>query len=266
MTVRDDLQLRYAVARFPAFLIVALAAASLLACASPPPKARSVLAGNAARSLLILRLNTTAPMSAELEPLSDFVWSELETYLRAEGKQLRTAPLGAARRIWLDSIQQARAGEKGAAAGFDDAARLLVLELAKHADFDTVIVPSLFIREASISGNTAGWDGVVRELEFEQNGSTPRQISEHSSFVGVAPAASLHAVVLDADGNKLQDSIGGLELLVRVRAKRINRPANLEELDFAPHVGPFVNRENIREGITEALAPFFLPPLPPPTE
>jgi hypothetical protein len=264
--VRDDLALGNAVARFPQFLIATLAIVSLLACASQPPKARTVLTGNAARNLLILRLNTTAIMSPELEPLSDSVWSELEIYLRAEGAQLRTAPLDAARRIWLSSIQQARAGKKGPAAGFDDAARLLVLELAKHADFDTVIVPSLFIREASISGNTASWDGVERELLFEQNGSTARYLSDHSAFVGVAPAASLHAVVLDADGNKLQDSIGGLELLVRVRAKRTNTPANREELDFAPHTGPFANSENIREGIARALAPYFLPPLPSQTE
>ena len=263
MPVPDDLRFRIAVARFPGFLIAALASASLFACASPPPKARSVLAGGAARNLLILPLNVTAIMSPELEDLSAFVWSELEIYLRAEGKRLRTASFRDARRLWLSSVQQARAGEKGARAGFDDAARVLVLELAKHTDFDTVIIPSLFIREAPISGDTATWDGVERSLEFEQKGRAVRGLSADSSFVGVAPAASLHAVVLDAEGNKLQDAVGGLELLARVRVKGALDPAVGEpKLEFLPRTGGFASSENLREGIAEALAPLFLPPLP----
>ena len=255
-----------AVARFPGALIATLAVASLLACASQPPATKSVLAGNAARNVLILPLNTTAIMSPELENLSDLVWSELEIYLRSEGKQLRTASRRDARRLWLSSIKQARSEANGAAAGFDEAARILVFELANHADFDTLVIPSLFVREAPISGNTASWDGVERPLEFEQNGHSARDAYVDGSYVGVAPAASLHAVVLDADGIELQESIGGLELLVRVRAKRLVGPAERAELDFAPHTGPFGNSEHVREGITEALAPFFLPPLPSTTE
>jgi len=265
--VRDDLRFPTAVARFPGFLIATLASASLLACASPPPKARSVLAGGAAQNLFILPLNVTAIMSPELEDLSAPVWSELETYLRAGDKRLRTASFRDARRLWLSSVQQARAGEKGARAGFDDAARVLVLELAKHTDFDTVIIPSLFIREAPISGDTATWDGVERSLEFEQIGRVVRDPSADSSFVGVAPAASLHAVVLDAEGNKLQDAVGGLELLVRVRVKEtLDSATRGPDLEFAPRTGLFANPENVSEGIAEALAPFFPPPLPLNTE
>jgi hypothetical protein len=241
---------------------VALIAASVLACASPPPKQRSVLAGGAAGNLLILPLNATAIMSPELEDLSSVVWSELESYLRADGKRLRTAAFADARRLWLHSIQQARAGENGARAGFDEAARLLVLELAKHADFDTVIIPSLFVREAPISGDTASWDGVERSLEFERNAREARGAPADTTFVGVAPAASLHAVVLDAEGNELQDAVGGLELLVRVRVKEtLGSPTDGPDLEFTPRKAPFAKPENVREGITVALAPFFLPPL-----
>lgn len=250
-------------ARFRQTLVSTLAIASLLACAGPPPTARSILAGNPARSVLILPLNTTAIMSPELEHLRAPVWSELEVYLRSEGKQLRTASTRDARRLWLSSIQQARAGENGAKAGFDDAARILVFKLAKYAEFDTLIIPSLFIREAPVSGNVASWDGVQRELEFEQNGSEARHLPAYSSYVGVAPAASLHAVVLGADGNELQDAVGGLELLVRVRAMKLAAPGiRGPHLEFAPHTGPYANPVNLREGITRALAPLFLPPLP----
>jgi len=251
------------VTRSPKLLIATFAITSLFACVSPSPKARSVLAGNQVRNLLILPLNTTAIMSPELEHLRAPVWSELETYLRSEGTQLRTASARDARRLWLRSIKQARAGEKGAGAGFDEAARRLVFELAKYADFDTLIIPNLFIREAKVTRNVASWDGVQRELEFEQNGTEARRLPAYSSYIGVAPAASLHAVVLDADGNELQDAVGGLELLVRVRAMKLVGPENRgPHLEFAPHTGPHANREKLREGIAGALAPYFLPPLP----
>ena len=219
--------------------------------------------GSEARNVLILPLNTTSIMSPELEHLREPVWAELEAYLRTEDTRLRTLSTRDARNFWLGSIKQVRAGEKGAKAGFDEAARSLVFELAKYADFDTLIIPSLFIREAPISGNTAAWDGVQRELQFEQNGSEARHLPVYSSFVGVAPAASLHAVVLDADGIELQDAVGGLELLVRVRAMKHVEPENRgPHLEFAPYTGPFANSANLREGIAGALAPYFLPPLP----
>jgi hypothetical protein len=232
------------VARLPGFLAAAFVLAHLLGCASAPRKERSVLAGSAAQDLLILPLNVTAIMPPELEALSSFVWTELEIYLRAHGKRLKTASFRDARRLWLSSIRQVRAGEKGARAGFDDAARALVLELAKHAEFDTVIVPSLFIRKARISGNSATWDGVERSLEFEESRRDARSILANTPLVGAAPAASLHAVVLDAKGNKIQEAKGGLELLV-----------------LATRTDLFANREHVREGVAEALAP-FLPPLP----
>jgi len=149
--------------------------------------------GSAVQNLLILPLNVTAIMPPELEALSSFVWTELEIYLREQGKQLKTASFRDARRLWLESVQQARAGEKGARAGFDDAARVLVLELAKHAEFDTVIVPSLFVQKAEISGRSATWDGVERPVEFEEGSRAVRNMLTNIPFVGAAPAASLHA-------------------------------------------------------------------------
>jgi hypothetical protein len=256
------------VPRFAPSLIAILAAASLLACASAnaPTKSRSVLAGNAARNVLILPLNTTSIQSPELAELSDLVWSEIETYLRAGSRQLQSASMRDARSLWLSSIKQARSGANNARAGFDEAAPLLARELAKHADFDALIIPSLFVREAPISGKAASWDGVERLLEFERNGRSTEGLYVDDEYVGNAPAASLHVVILDADGVELQESVGGLELLIRVRAKKVLGPAKRPVLEFAPYTGPFTNAEHIREGITEALAPLFLPPLPSPPE
>lgn len=245
------------------WLAAALAAASLVGCASPAHDERTVLAGNPARDLLILPLNVAAVMPSELEPASPIVWQELEIYLRAQGKELKTVSFEAARRLWVASIAEARAAN--AHAGYDDAARVLVEKLARYAAFDAVIAPSLYLRKARIEGRSASWDGVERALEIE----APERLPSDLPLDGVAPAASLHAVVLDPQGNKIQEATAGLELLVGVRVIR-KRGWSMEAtpsagkvgLEYTPRTDLFTRRENVQEGIAKALAG-FLPPLAP---
>jgi catechol 2,3-dioxygenase-like lactoylglutathione lyase family enzyme len=245
------------------WLAAALAAASLLGCASPPREERTVLAGNPARDLLILPLNVAAVMPSELEAASPIVWRELEIYLRDQGKELKTVSLEAARKLWLASIAEARAAN--ARAGYDDAARVLVGKLARHAAFDAVIAPSLYLRKARIAGRSASWDGVERVVEIE----APERLPVDLPLDGVAPAVSLHAVVLDPEGNKVEEAIAGLELLVEVRVVRksgwsIEAAPSAETvgLEYTPRTDLFTHREDVQEGIAKALAG-FLPPLAP---
>ncbi len=218
-----------------------------------------MLLGVENRVFLILPLNVAAVMPPVLEPFSPILWEELELYLRAHDMQLKTVPWQVARNLWVRSIQQARVGEKGARAGYDDAARALALELRKHAEFDAMIAPSLFIREAQISNRAARWDGVHRELEFAARGLEARNLAA-TPLEGVAPAASLHVAVFDAKGEKLHEAKGGLELLVRVRVE--GRDASgLPSFHFTTRSNLFENREHVREGIAAAFTP-LLPPLP----
>jgi hypothetical protein len=238
-------------------VVAGLVAAQLLGCASAPRSERSVLAGNPAQSLLILPLNVAAVMPPELEAASPVVWQELELYLRAQGKELKTVSFQAARSLWIASIREARAAD--ARAGYDHAARVLVGKLSRHADFDAVIAPSLYLRHARIAERSASWDGVERPLEFDAKERLPADFP----LEGVAPAASLHAVVLDPQGNKLQEVISGLELVVGVRVLRDRaRSADRVTLQFVPRTDLFATREHLREGIAKALAP-YLPPLVP---
>jgi hypothetical protein len=243
-------------------LAAALAIGQELACASAPPVERSVLEGSPARDVLLLPFNVAVVMPKELEVLSATVWDELETYLRAEDRRLRTVSFPDARRLWRRGVRQLRAGKADARVALDDAARALVLELARHAEFDTVIAPSLFVRQARISGRIAAWDGVERPVEIEAVGIAARRFVAQTPLEGVAPAASLHAVVLDAEGNKLQEGLGGLELLVRVRVQA-DRTGGAK-LAFETRTDLFAEREHVRDGIARALSP-FLPP-PPETE
>ena len=222
-----------------------------------------MLAGNPARNLLILPLNVAAVMPTELEVARPIVWEELEIYLRAQGKELKTVSLEAARRLWVASIQEARAAN--ARAGYDDVARVLVGKLSQSAVFDAVIAPSLYLRKAQIAGQSARWDGVEWPLEIEARGSLPVDFP----LEGVAPAASLHVVVLDPEGNKIQEAISGLELLVGVRVVGKRGASNdaapsagaTPSLEFTPRTDLFSSREHVQQAIAKALAG-FLPPLP----
>jgi hypothetical protein len=260
--VEEPEALRYAAPTLPRRLVVGgLAAALALACTSARRSERTVLAGNPAQALLVLPLNVTAVMAPELESTSPAVWDELTAYLQDLGKQLKTVNPRVARQLWLGSIRKVRAGEKGAEAGFDDAAEAFVRELARHAEFDTVIAPSLFVREAQIAGREARWDGVSRPVGFEAHGLEAKRVVLHSSFEGKAPAASLHVVVLDAEGGKLQETLRGLELLVRVHVlePRPDLPPD-RRFEYVTRTDLFSDRESMRADIAEALAP-FLPPL-----
>lgn len=254
-------------------LATALALASLLGCASEPRGEKSVLVGGEHNVLLILPLNVAAVMPTELEPFSPIVWEELELYLRAQGKQLKTVSRQAARNLWVKSVQQARAGEQGARAGFDEAASALALELRNHAEFDAMIAPSLFVRKALISERSARWDGITRDLEFEGGGLEAWRLDAarregidtepeglDMRLEGVAPAASLHVAVFDAQGEKLHEALGGLELLVRVRVVG-NSSAGGPSFRFTTRTSLFENRKYVQEGIAAAFDP-FLPPLP----
>jgi len=259
--------------------------ASLLACAGPPPgpgedrSERTTLLGNENRVLLVLPLNVAAVMPSELELFSPIVWKELELYLRARDKQLKTISRQAARNLWVRAVKQVRA-EGGPHVGYDDAARVLAVELRKHTEFDALLAPSLFIREARIANREARWDGVSRELEFAARGLAARNLVS-TPLEGAAPAASFHVAAFDADGDKLHEARGGIELLVRVRVNvgatkggeevvvldptRSNTRAPHEPLptfEFETRTDLFSNREHVRDGFNVALGPFLPAPVP----
>lgn len=213
--------------------------------------------GSTAEIAVLLPLNVTAVMPDELEGASPVVFEELRAYLQAHGTRLKTVAYPAARQLWLASIREARSGQAGARAGFDEAARIFVGKLASHADFDTVILASLFLQGAPVSGRTATWDGVERTLEIEE-GRWADSVTDETLLVGLAPAASLHAVVLDAAGNKVQEAQAGLALLQQIRVLRPGgSPLGGPRYELVPRPAPFAEREAVREGIALALAPFL---------
>jgi hypothetical protein len=229
-----------------------------LGCAAPQPAGKTVLAQSPSEAIVVLPLNVTGAMPKELEAASPRIWRELKLYLRAHGASLKTLSFPTARGLWIDSVREARAGAAVSKADFAEAARIFVAKVAPHAEFGALIIPSLFVQGAEISGWTASWDGVERPVLIDE-GRWAGQFAEDTPFGGTLPAASIHAAVLDAQGELIQQSQSGLALLVSIRlAGRPGLgPPRFEIVDLPE---PF-DREPILEGIAQALAP-FLSPLP----
>lgn len=241
-------------------LALLLSVALLFACAAPPPVAdREILASAESEVVLVLPLNVTAVMPPELERGSRLVWDELTAYLKDHGRQLKTVDPVTARRLWLESVRKAREGERGVRAGFDEAGELFVQELGRHAEFGLVVSPSLAVRQALLSGRDAHWDGVSRPVEFVAATRDAQALARRTTVDGGAPASSLHVVVFDRAGQKVQEQLRGVDLLVRIRVVASAGGAHVELLDQVPRLDPFENYEALQDGIREALAP-FLPP------
>lgn len=234
-------------------------AVAALGCANAATHETTVLAKVPER-IVILPLNVATPMPAELKSASPAVWSALEVYLRAHGAALKTVSYPTARALWLASIRDARTDPKQKEPGFDDAARLLVGKLKPYADFDAMIVPSLYLQRAILSGTTATWDGSERTLAIEtRRGEGP--VPSDASIEGAVPAVSLHAAVFNADGAKLHEGRAGLALLVRARISRPSAPNDAPDFSFVALGDPFEDRAFLMQETAKTLAP-FIPLLP----
>src|SRR5258706_7912810 len=131
--------------------VLGLAAAALLACAGAKHAGTTVLVKVPER-IVLLPFNVTVALPAELKGPSATAWSALEVYLRAHGAELKTLSYPTARGLWLASIRDAKADPKRKNPGFDDAAALFVAKLKPSAEFDALVIPSLYVQRAVLAG------------------------------------------------------------------------------------------------------------------
>jgi hypothetical protein len=240
----------------------ALVALPALSCASDH-RGTHVLAKVPER-VVILPFNVVNAMPAELKDSSPAVWNALESYLRSQGSQLKTLAFPTARGLWLASVRDAQAEPREARRALDVAiGRSFVAKLKPYAEFDAVIFPSLFIQRAMLSGTKATWDGAEETIAVDA-GIFDARLPADAPIEGAAPAASLHVVIFDAAGEKIQESQTGLALLVRARISHGDDPLAAPGLSFVPRKDPFGDAAVLRTAVARVLAPFV--PSPSPTE
>jgi hypothetical protein len=219
---------------------IALAA---LACASAtrPAPQRVLLAPVAFDQRLDPQLAAGAPVVRE----------EMKTALAARGVQVVAPDPAEFAEVWVDATQDL--GRMRDAQGRLDRALLGAASRAlahgyraRGEELDAVLLSFFEVTPIQVRGWAASWDGVERSIQAD------RKIQQRYSGLWPndrdAPCLSLRVVAYAADGTRLFDRRGGLEVLSEFR------PEGLEEL---PRQDLFEHRADLQEGVEIALAPLL---------
>jgi hypothetical protein len=199
--------------------LVLIAAVACIVCECAAPRNHLYHKNGAAfERAFVLPLNVVATMPRELIGGASRVEGALRGYLSERGKAIETIGIVDARAAWGESVSECRAQAERHCDRFAGVARVLARRLRKHHDYQTLIIPYLLLRSARIGtgSSTARWDGVKSPVEQSGWGFGPD--GPLRLFGGDIRAASLKVFAFSAEGTKVFEGIGGLDLVDRVYA------------------------------------------------
>ena len=235
-------------------LLFSLLALALIApgCAGRNVLARGHAGGEAVREVLLFPLNVVVPIPAGLEAGAPSVEVELRTYLESRGKRVQTLAPRDAHAAWLAGAQALKAEVGDAQMSFEGAARILARQLAKAHRFDALVLPWIVLRPAKVRGRVVRWDGVTRTLRVVN--PSGRSLGFLDDFEAQAAAPSIQVAVFSAEGARIFEGAGGLDLIHALaiegdppKVDAVPRPCSEVFSDLTP----------IREGIAVAFDPFL---------
>jgi hypothetical protein len=223
-----------------------------LGCSAPQPGVvRWADGGSAAGAVrvVVAPLNLAVRLDPDLEEAVEPVWEEIIRYFQSKRARVAVIWPADARWLWQESIAAIRSSESGAP-DLGTAASVFVRELAKHADFDLLVMPSLVYREARVSGRHAHWDGVRRRIALHTRGVTGQNLYT-TDWSGGITGLSLHALVFTPEGRLVFQGWGGIDLV----HDAVQTQAGDHERSFLRLQERLLeNPEHVREGVGLALA------------
>ena len=244
--------------------IASLAALCVFGCLTPPHPyaiAPGQEGANGAKAFLLLPLNLVVALPAELERPSRRVSQLTADYLADCGKDVSSLGLYSARDFWRGAVRDAEQSED-AEQTFDAAAPLFVRRIRESQPFDALVMPSLVYRTARIAQGSrfVAWDGVKRELETVNE---PHNVGGFIVMVdpaGEMPAVSLHVFVFDAEGERIFESYGGLDLVHKFDFSSAPKVIRKDHLDMPLKSRRLDDEAALREGIAVTFEPYLTPP------
>jgi hypothetical protein len=229
-------------------LLAALLLATL-ACATKPPEPPMPRVS----SVLLAPISFNQKLPDLLEPGAPSVHELVSGALWEQDIRVDSPPLAE-----FDATWRAEAKSIGTLYGpdgkldptrYDAAVRELVTAYrARGTQFDALVITYLAMRPGVVTGQSVAWDGVVRNLPLEYKNRDRGHIQARRGLS--TRCTSVQVLVYDAEGNRLFDRFGGLEVAQRMQIVDDNwRWTERGDL--------FRNRKDLEEGVRVALQPLF---------
>lgn len=203
--------------------------------------------------VIIAHVNYGSPSKHYLNEYENKIDKEVIAQLEAGGYQVESNTLF--QKAWRDAIR--KYGEPFSPVtsqinprAFQRVIYTAINTLKEQTDIKAVVFTDLIERQVSfghhINRNTK-WDGVSRKPKIKGAGTG---ISQGFDWSQTVPAASLSVTVYHVDGQRLFQSIGGLEV---TRKLDPNKGGNGR---FVRRDKLFTSQANVRQGVNFALHPF----------
>jgi hypothetical protein len=226
--------------------LIAAVAWLVCGCAAPRNHLYRKSGANFERAI-VLPLNLVVSMPKELAGGAGRVEKTLHGYLAERGKAIETMKFADAIAAWRASEAECRSqGAKGCDR-FAGVARFMAQRLRRNHDYQTLIIPYVFLRTARSTSSAARWHGVERPVEKSGSGFGPE--GRARLVRGDILAASLKVFAFSPEGEKVFEGVGGLDLVDRVRADDYG----FYYTEVRENV--LADPEMLREGVALALEP-----------
>jgi hypothetical protein len=223
-----------------------------------------------ARRIVVAPMNLAVPLSPDLEDAVEPVSNELVRYLQAQGFRVAVIWVPDASMLWREAAAALQQDQEKAPA-FEEVAGVFSRLLAREAEFDLLVFPTLVFREAEVQGRFARWDGVRRRIRFRGGAVVPRGrapslpdpvvATDRSTSEPVSPewrgsitGLSVHALLFSPQGHALFQGLGGLDLVHD--AVRSSGASGVES-SLRLQARILEDTEHLREGIALALQPYL---------
>lgn len=225
--------------------LIAVVASVACGCAAPRNHLHRKSAAGFERAL-VLPLNLVAAMPEDLAARAKQVDQALLSYLAERGKATLTIGFTDAGAAWRASEAECRSQAQRHCDRFAGVAPFMARRLRSDHDYQVLIIPYLFVRTARSGRNTAAWDGVKRPVEKAGPGFGPD--GPIRLVRGQIRAASLKVFAFSAEGEKVFDGVGGLDLVDRVYGYSEYEPYRIEVREDV-----LGDPQMLREGVELAL-------------
>lgn len=250
--------------RWPRFASLALFMAPLLAVGCTAPPVNTIQPGYegapGVQQFLVCAPNIVLSLPAVLQASTTPLRREISDYLRRHGRSVEQVNLYDGKLVWNRAM--ARAKKQG---DLSRTPALFAADLAKHFEFQAIVMPSILLHKTRVVSNSGTWDGVRRQMRIVH---VPHGVSSargedtladgiaQGGVTGEVAVTSLHVLVFSPKGEQVFEGQGGLEFVHELDMSRASRDF---EFDYRIRGDLLEDHEVLREGIEIAFDPYLEP-------